>query len=180
MKKESWKRLIYQGIDYGDYYEVSNCGEIRNSKTKKIRKKNLLKTGYYFVNGSLGNRKNKITFRVHKAVAETFIENKENKPIINHKDGNKLNNAVDNLEWCTYSENTQHALDNNLINNVPNKKRIKCIELNKCFNTITECAKYMFDNNYTNSKSAKNVRILISRILNGKRKTVNGYTFKYI
>lgn len=113
--KEIWERLIYQGKDYGDYYEVSNYGEIRNAKTKKIRRKNITKTGYYFVNGSLGSRTKKITFRIHKAVAETFISNPSNFPVPNHKDGNKLNNNVNNLEWCTYSKNMQHAYDNNLI-----------------------------------------------------------------
>lgn len=113
-EKEIWKRLIYQGKDYGDFYEVSNCGDIRNSKTHKIRRKNILQTGYYFVNGSIGSRENKITFRIHKAVAESFIDNPDNLPMVNHKDGNKLNNHVSNLEWCTNAENIQHAYDNSL------------------------------------------------------------------
>ena len=113
--KEIWKRLIYQGKDYGDFYEVSNYGEIRNSKTHKIRRKNILQTGYYFVSGSLGSRENKITFRVHKAVAESFIDNPNNLPMVNHKDGNKLNNHISNLEWCTNAENVQHAYSHNLI-----------------------------------------------------------------
>lgn len=115
-EKEIWKRLIYQGEDYGDFYEVSNYGKIRNSKTHRIRSENLLQTGYCFVSGSLGCREKKITFRVHKAVAESFIDNPNNLPVVNHKDGDKLNNCVDNLEWCTYSQNSQHAYDNNLIN----------------------------------------------------------------
>lgn len=114
-EKEIWKRLIYQGKDYGDFYEVSNYGNIRNSKTRKVRRNNILKKGYYFVNGSLGSRENKITFRVHKAVAESFIDNPNNLPMVNHKDGNKLNNYIGNLEWCTNAENVQHAYDNNLI-----------------------------------------------------------------
>lgn len=52
------------------------------------------------------NRKNR---NVHRVIAETFIPNPNNLPCVNHKDGNKLNNSVDNLEWCTYSENTLHA-----------------------------------------------------------------------
>lgn len=113
-EKEIWKRLIYQGEDYGNFYEISNYGEIRNSKTHKIRKKNISKTGYYFVSGSLGSKDDKITFKNHKALAETFIPNPNNLPIINHIDGNKLNNDIDNLEWCTHSENVKHALDHNL------------------------------------------------------------------
>ena len=112
--QEIWKRLVYQGNDYGDYYEVSNLGEIRNAKTKRIRKQNISQTGYYVFSGTLGDRSKKKTFRVHKAVAETFIPNPNNLPVTNHKDGNKLNNCVDNLEWCTYAENTQHAYKYNL------------------------------------------------------------------
>lgn len=114
-EKEIWKRLIYQGKDYGDFYEISNYGKIRNGKTHKVRRNNVNHNGYYFVSGSLGSRENKITFRVHKAVAESFIDNPDNLPMVNHKDGNKLNNHIENLEWCTNAENLQHAAKNNLL-----------------------------------------------------------------
>ena len=57
------------------------------------------------------NRKNR---NVHRVIAETFIPNPNNLPCVNHKDGNKLNNSIDNLEWCTYSENTIHAYQTGL------------------------------------------------------------------
>lgn len=113
--KEVWKRLIYQGKDYGDYYEVSNLGKIRNAKTKKIRKENVLPKGYCFVTGSLGSRNQKITFKNHRVVAETFLPNPDNLPEVNHKDGNKLNNQVSNLEWCTGAENMKHASEHGLL-----------------------------------------------------------------
>ena len=88
---------------------MSNFGEIRNAKTKKVRKKVLTTTGYYSVVVSLGSRNSKKKFTIHKAVAETFIDNSLNLPFVNHKDCNKLNNLVDNLEWCTNEYNINHA-----------------------------------------------------------------------
>lgn len=112
--KEIWKDLIYQGVNYGLYFEISSTGKIKNKKTKNILKLCIGKTGYYQVYVSLGSRKNGKTFKLHKALAETFIPNPYNYPIINHIDGNKLNNSLKNLEWCTYSYNQKHASLNGL------------------------------------------------------------------
>ena len=113
--EEIWK-------DYIHIYQVSNYGRIRNKntgkvlKTKiKINKNRTNSSPREEVNLSLGSRGNVKTLRVHRIVAEVFIPNPQNLPQINHKDGNSLNNRVDNLEWCTQSENIQHAYDNNLI-----------------------------------------------------------------
>ena len=112
---EIWKGLIYQNINYSNLFEVSNYGNIRRIKTGKILKQILNSNGYYNIIISLGSRKNKKCFRTHRAVAETFISNPENKSQINHIDGNKLNNYDYNLEWVTQSENIKHAFNNNLI-----------------------------------------------------------------
>jgi len=111
-----WKRMIYQGKDLGDYYLISDEGNIKNAKTGKIRKLSKVGTGYTGCTLSLGSRKNKKVIRVHKAVAETFISNPDNKPEVNHIDGNKDNNVVSNLEWVTSKENTAHAIKNKLRN----------------------------------------------------------------
>lgn len=113
--KEVWKGLIYDGKNYSEWIEISNLGRVRNPKTTTIRKQNLLKSGYCFVSFSMGSRNKKKTFRVHKGLAETFIANPENKPYINHKDGNKINNSLNNLEWVTAKENTTHAYSTGLI-----------------------------------------------------------------
>ena len=76
---------------------MSNTGKIRNATSKKEYKLHISKTGYYQVVISLGSRTNKKVFRVHKAVAETFIPNYKKYKIVNHKDLNKLNNNVLNL-----------------------------------------------------------------------------------
>ena len=114
MNEVIWKTLIYQGEKF-ERFEVSNNGKIRNSITKKEYKLHLNKNGYWQVCVSLGSRKIKKVIRIHKAVAETFILNPENKELVNHIDGNKQNNIVANLEWATYSENTQHAFNTGLM-----------------------------------------------------------------
>ena len=140
--EEVWRRLIYQGKDYGDFYLVSNTGEIKGVKTGKIRSKNLTDRDYYFVSGSLGSRESKITFKVHKAVAETFIPNPNNLPQVNHKDGNKLNNFISNLEWCTNQENTQHAIDLGLKTYDHQKKQIICLNNKMVFDSIVSAAQW--------------------------------------
>lgn len=112
---EEWKRLVYQGFDYGDYYLISSKGRVRSVKTGKIRKLHLNTQGYLSFSGTFGKRNNKKTIKVHRAVAETFICNLENKSVINHIDGNKTNNNVENLEWCNTRENSIHAVEMGLI-----------------------------------------------------------------
>lgn len=100
---EEWKEINF----LNGKYEVSNFGRIRNTKRKTSRSTPISKRGYPVFSASVGGRIKLIN--VHKCVAEAFIPNPEDKPCINHKDGNKQNNHVDNLEWCTYSENNSHA-----------------------------------------------------------------------
>lgn len=113
--EENWKPLIYNNINYGDRFEISNYGNIRNVKTKHIYKCHINKNGYLQVCVSLGSRKNKIVVKIHRAVAENFVANPANKKSVNHIDGNKLNNYYENLEWVTNKENTHHALENDLL-----------------------------------------------------------------
>ena len=114
MEKEIWKGVIYNGINYGKYYEASNLGKVRNTKTKKNLKLSIGNKGYYHF--TMRNKKEGLILRcsIHKVMAETFIPNPNNYPIVNHKDGNKRNWSLDNLEWCTYSYNAKHAYENNL------------------------------------------------------------------
>ena len=110
----NWKRMIYQGADYGDFYLVSDTGYIKNAKTGRVLKLNIVGKGYYGCIVSLGGRSHKKAIRIHKAVAETFIPNPDSKPEVNHKDGDKSHNYVDNLEWVTTKENMDHAVKHDL------------------------------------------------------------------
>lgn len=98
--KEIWK-----DIEEFPNYKVSNLGRVWNNKSGIIRKPKL-KRGYH--NYNFG-RDNKIYQRAaHRLVAIAFIPTEDRSLLINHKDGNKLNNYVDNLEWCTVEENNLH------------------------------------------------------------------------
>lgn len=106
MSSEIWKN-----IPFIKGYEVSSFGRIKNTKRGTIRKlNNNSKKGYYLIN--LPNK----TYAVHRLVAMVFIENLENKSQVNHIDGNKLNNNVNNLEWVTDKENRLHAKTTGLLN----------------------------------------------------------------
>ena len=92
---------------YPNYF-VTKKGLVFSSKTNKFLKFSYDQQGYQRVGLQIGNYKTK-TIKVHRLVAETFIDNIENKKDVNHIDGNKANNDISNLEWCTRSENMKHA-----------------------------------------------------------------------
>ena len=84
-------------------YEINKLGQVRNIKTGKILSQSLSPNGYYQINITNKCR------RTHRLLAETFIKNPDNLETVNHIDGNKLNNNLSNLEWCTHGENIQHS-----------------------------------------------------------------------
>jgi hypothetical protein len=112
---------------YDKQYQVSTGGHIYSFKTNKILKQNITTQGYAKVNVIKNNKAKNIG--VHRLVAETFISNPLNKPIVNHKDGNKANNYWLNLEWVTAEENTQHAVDIGIANS-PRGERARSSKLN--------------------------------------------------
>lgn len=88
-------------------YEVSTAGRIKNHKG--LLEPAINKDGYrQCCLRSNGQKKNVV---LHRLIATTFIPNPQNLPVINHLDGNKLNNAITNLEWCTVKRNTNHAIE---------------------------------------------------------------------
>lgn len=105
---EEWKTLVYDRVEYS-MFEVSNTGQIRNVSTGNVLRQELAINGYYRIRHIKLEDGTKKNFRVHRAVACTFIPNPDNKTDVNHIDGNKLNNNVNNLEWLSHSDNISHS-----------------------------------------------------------------------
>lgn len=106
MSKHVWKAV--EGFE--DRYLVSNHGEVYSFVTDRILRPGKTGDGYYTINLCRPGQRQRSHY-IHVLVAKAFIPNPMHKPTVNHKDGNRDFNVVDNLEWATYSENHKHAYD---------------------------------------------------------------------
>lgn len=168
---EIWKPVKgYEGL-----YVISNLGRIKSfarpwdNRTLKdrIMRQYVGKTGYFNVR-LCKNSRTKLC-KTHRLVAEAFIDNPHHYPVINHKDGNKLNNNVSNLEWCTYSHNIKHAYDHGL-------RKIKRIaQVNGDGSLVREWRRV--------SEASRETGTNLSHIwdcCNNKRDSAGGYIWQYI
>lgn len=106
-----------------EYYYVDEHGNVYSEKTGKLKKLSPILTHYGYYDVGLTNSSGTKKMYIHRLVAESFINNPNNLPQVNHIDGNKLNNNVSNLEWCTLKDNLKHARENGLntsCNVIPN------------------------------------------------------------
>lgn len=166
MSKEIWKDIKgYEGL-----YQISNYGNIRSIKRKNVRKDRILKSrlgsnGYYFI--FLYKKSERKFFKINRLVAVAFIPNLENKPQVNHINGIKTDNRVENLEWVTARENINHALNTGLKKHHIIMQYSLDNEFIKEWNRVSELRKYGFRENkiYFNCS--------------GKSKTYKGFIFKY-
>ena len=163
---EVWKDVVgYEGL-----YQVSNYGRLK--RVFKNKKEHLLtgkkdKDGYIQV--ILSRNQKKKHCRLHRLVAETFIPNPNDKPVVNHKDKNVLNNTVDNLEWATVSENTKHGYETG--RSVHGRSVIqytKNMEYVACWKSIEKAARVLGVDQAN-----------ICACCNGRQKTSGGYIWRY-
>lgn len=186
-EEEIWKDVI----GYEGYYKISDLGRVkslpRNGTVNReiIMKPKLSKAGYLTIHlRKSGYSKHR---KIHRLIAMAFIDKVEGKEIINHKDGNKLNNSISNLEWCTYKENAQHAHDTGLaktdikqiaaaraISIAVRTKRVKQLDMEgneiREFASMTEARKRL---NKTSSS-------MIARVCTGKAKSYEGFKWQYV
>lgn len=170
MDKEIWKDIL----NYEGRYQASNLGRIKSLNFNGTGKEKIMRprTGnrYYMI--ALWKNGKRKDLLLHRVIAETFIENKENKPFVNHKDENCFNNSVDNLMWCTHKENMNWGTRNKRIakgNSIKVNQYDKNGNFIRQWNSINEF--------YTENNIAKTGSVYMC--CKGKQKTAYGYIWKY-
>lgn len=153
---------------YSDVYEVSTLGRVRR-RDKNVLKSAIRAAGYLGV--SLSNKGVCTTYSVHRIVALTFLDKPSDKNTVNHKNGNKQDNRMQNLEWCSEKDNVHHALETSLTK--PSKRAVEQWDykgeiLLNTFPSIREAERVTGVGNR-----------LISQVCRNQKPTAHGYRWKY-
>lgn len=151
---------------YEGLYAVTSCGKVWSYKRSKFLSQRYDKDGYPRIDLYKDGKAK--TYFIHRLVAEAYIPNLDNLPQINHKDEDRTNNSVNNLEWCSaqynvnYGTRTERAMQGV-------RKPVLCVELNKVFRSQKEAAEEL-----------GLVATCIGRCCKGKQKTTGGYHFQSV
>lgn len=169
--QEIWKDVVgYEGL-----YQVSNLGKVYSLISNKIIAFSKKPKGYLIVHlYKNGVDKSK---HIHRLVAEAFIPNPNNYPEVNHLDGIKTNNCIDNLEWCTKKQNMEHASKNNLVSRLygaDNYRSKKVIQLDLMYNPIK-----IWESTGEIMRALNIPKQHISNVCNHKNKTTRNFIFMW-
>ena len=160
MEEEKWQPILGW-----ERYSISNYGRVKNNKTNKIKSTFINNSGYKCV--QLYNNNLMKHFLIHRLVAEAFIPNPNNLSDVNHKNENKEDNTLDNLEWVSHKENCSYG-ERNKKAVIKNSRPIICIETGEEFLNATEIKKkYGYDNS------------LIHKCCKGQYNQSYGFHWKY-
>lgn len=164
--EEEWRDIVgYEGL-----YQVSNTGKVKSLNYNKTGKQKILKAGKgnhgYLLLQLWKDRKPAMHY-IHRLVAKAFIHNPLNLPEINHRDENKENNCISNLEFCTHEYNIRYGTCIER-RSIARGVKIKCLEMNKIFNSSVEVEKEL----------GLNKGNIIS-CCQGKRKSCGGLHWEY-
>ena len=165
---EEWKDIK----DYEGYYQISSYGQVKNIKTGQILKGDINSIGYKRVYLYVPVKKR---FFIHRLVALHFCEGYQKDLVVNHKDGNKLNNVAKNLEWVTHSENDLHAYQLNLRKPHPCQFKHRIIAYDLCTKETIK----IYDNVEDCCNDLKVARSNVYNCCNNKQKSCRGYGLKY-
>ena len=157
--------------EFLEIYDITKEGKCINKQTGHIKKTFISNTGYERV--SLWNKGKNKKYSIHRLVATKYIDNPNNYKQINHIDGNKLNNNVDNLEWCDLSQNIKHAYKNNLIK----VNTTKVIQYSKDMKKIKE---WNSIKEVENELKINHANIITVCKQNTNRKYAGGYIWRYV
>ena len=162
------KNIPWKQINNFPMYFINTKGDVLSlrSPTPKYMKPRINTTGYYQV--MLFDGEKVVPKCLHRLLAAAFIPNPNNLPYVNHIDGNKQNNALYNLEWCTASYNIKHAYDMGLLKSTRAIKVI-CVETNTEYESINKAG---IQTGISESS--------ICAVCKGKRKTAGGYHWRYV
>lgn len=148
---EFWTSVTEEGFDH---YYISSKGRVWNSKTKRLLKGDISNKGYLRVH--LHNKNIQRKYSVHRLVALAFIVNPNCKKTVNHIDGDKLNNHIENLEWLTLKENIKHAQKNGLRLIVKNEQIERAVSLRKLGYTYKEISEEL---GYSDETASRYIRL---------------------
>ena len=152
---------------YEGLYAITEDGKVWSYRRKRFIK-SFVRANGYLQTLLVDDKGNKKAVKNHRMVAEAYIPNPDNLTDVNHKDENKLNNNVYNLEWMAHADNVRYGTASNRISKSLRKK-VRCVETEQEFDSITQAA-YFIDRSVST----------ISEVLNGKKLTAGGYHWEYV